>query len=110
MLNVVAATFISRKLSSFFQRYAIACSRTSVQNAFRYGQCETYNCIIWSADKIAMRSRKLEIQKWELVLLVEFEFIHSFLSIVTNHTPYELFFNYIYQQKMSFGIFLCFDF
>ena len=57
-----AATFMSQELSSYFQRRGIACSRTSAYNAPGNGQCERYNGIIWSAVRLALKSRKLDIR------------------------------------------------
>ena len=58
-----AATFLSQELLSFFRRRGIACSRTSVYNAPGNGQCERYNGVIWSAIRLALRSRKLDIRQ-----------------------------------------------
>ena len=58
-----AATFLLQDLLSFFRRRGIACSRTSVYNAPGNGQCERYNGVIWSAIRLALRSRKLDIRQ-----------------------------------------------
>ena len=49
-----AATFTSRKLSSYFLRRGIACSRTSVCNAPGNCKCERYNGIIRTAVRLAI--------------------------------------------------------
>ena len=59
-----AATFMSLELLSYLQRRGIACSHTAVYNAPGNGQCERYNGIIWSAVKLALKSRGLDIRQW----------------------------------------------
>ena len=96
-----AATFMSRELSQYFQRCGIARSRTSVYNAPGNGQCERYNGSIWSAFKLALKSRKLDTCHWELVLLDALHSIRSLLCTATNQTPHERLFNH--KRKSTFG-------
>ena len=96
-----AATFTSSELSSYFLLRVIACSRTSVYNARGNGQYERYNGIIWTAVKLALKSRNLDSPPWELVLPDALHSIRSLLCIAANQTPHERFFNY--QRKSSFG-------
>ena len=63
-----AATFLSQELSSYFQRHGLVYSRTSAYNTPGNGQCERCNGIIWSAVRLALKSRKLDIRQWELLL------------------------------------------
>ena len=96
-----AATFTSSELSSYFLRRGIACSRTSAYNARGNGQCERYNGIIWTAVRLALKSRKLDTRQWELVLADALHSIRFLLCTATNQTPHERLFNY--QRKSSFG-------
>ena len=95
-----AATFMSQELSSYFYRRGIACSRTSAYNAPCNVQCERYNGIIWSAVRLALKSRKLDIRQRELVLPDALHSICSLLCTATNQTPHECMFNY--KRKSSF--------
>ena len=70
----------------------IACSRTSVYNARGNGQYERYNGIIWTAVKLALKSRNLDSPQWELVLPDALHSIRSLLCIAANQTPHERFF------------------
>ena len=97
-----AATFMSQELSSYFQRRGIACSRTTDYNAPGNGQCERFNGNIWSAVRLALKSSKLDIRQWELVLPDALHSIRSPLCTATNQTPHERMFNY--KRKSSFGI------
>jgi len=72
----------------------IACSRTSVYNAPGNGQCERYNGIIWTAIKLAIKSRKLDIAQWECVLPDALHSIRSLLCTATNATPHERLFHF----------------
>ena len=85
----------------YFQRRGIACSRTSVYNAPGNGQCERYNGIIWTAVKLALKSRKLDTRQWELVLPDALHSIRSLLCTATNQTPHKRLFNF--RRKSSFG-------
>ena len=96
-----AATFMSHELSSYLQRRGIACSHTSVYNAPGNGQCERYNGIIWSAVKLALKSRNLDIRQWESVLPDALHSIRSLLCTATNSTPHERMFNF--ERRSTFG-------
>ena len=87
----IAATFMSHELSSYLQRRGIACSHTSVYNAPGNDQCKRYSGIIWSAVKLALKSRNLDIRQWEFVFVLP-EALHSIRSLLctaTNSTPHE---------------------
>ena len=76
-------TLIELLLLLFYRR-GVACSRTSVYNAPGNGQCERYNGVIWSAIRLALRSRKLDIRQWELVLPDALHLIRSLLCHKSN--------------------------
>ena len=89
-----AAAFMSNELTTLLRERDIACSRTSVYNAPGNGQCERYNGIIWTAIKLAIKSRKLDIAQWECVLLDALHSIRSLLCTATNATPHERLFHF----------------
>ena len=78
----------------FLRQRGIACSRTSVYNAPGNGRCERYNGIIWTAVKLAIKCRKLDIARWECVLPDAFHSIRSLLCTATNATPHERLFHF----------------
>ena len=96
-----AATFMSLELSSYLQRRGIACSHTAVYNAPGNGRSERYNGVIWSAVKLALKSRGLDIRQWQLVLADALHSIRSLLCTATNATPHERLFNF--KRRSSFG-------
>ena len=81
--------FMSQKLLSYLQKCGVTCSRTSVYNAPRNGQCECYNGIIWLAVKSALKSQYLDIYHCQLVLPDTRHSICSLLCTTTNKTPYK---------------------
>jgi len=60
------SAFLSQELITFLHERGVACSRTSAYNAPGNGQCERYNSILWSAIKLALKSRNLDIALWQL--------------------------------------------
>jgi len=59
-----------------------------------------YNGIIWSSVKLALKSRKLHISQWELVLPDVLHLIRSLLCTATNETPHECLFKH--ERRSSF--------
>ena len=96
------SAFLSTELVSYLHCRGIACSRTSVYNPRGNGQCERYNGIIWSAVKLALKSRGLEISQWEGVLPYALHSIRSLLCTAINETPHERLFNF--KRRSTFGI------
>ena len=80
----------------------IGCSNTSIYNPRGNGQCERYNGIIRSSVKLAIKSRKLHISQWELVLPAVLHSIRSLLCTTTNETPHERLFKH--KRRSSFGV------
>ena len=93
---------MSNELTMFLRQHGIACSRRSVYNVPGNGQCERYNGIIWTAVKLAIKSRKLDIAHWECVLPDALHSIRSLLCTAMNATPHERLFHSI--QRLTFGV------
>ena len=94
--------FVSHDLISYLHQRGIGCSNTSIYNPRGNGQCERYNGIIWSSVKLAVKSRKLHISQWELVLPDVLHSIRSLLCTTTNETPHERLFKH--KRRSSFGV------
>ena len=62
---------------------------------------ERYNGIIWNTILLALKSKNLPTQEWEVVLSVALHSIHSLLCTSTNATPHENFFSF--PRKSSNG-------
>jgi len=93
---------LSQELITFLHECGVACSRTSAYNAPGNGQCERYNGIIWSATKLALKSRNLDIAWWQTVLADALHSVRSLLCRATNETPHERFFDF--RRRSTFGI------
>lgn len=94
-------SFISKELKNFLTNHGIATSRTTPYNPQGNGQIERYNGIIWKTITLALRSRNLNISKWETVLQDSLHSIRSLLCTATNTTPHERMFNH--QRRSSNG-------
>ena len=81
---------------------ASAAATLPIYNPRGNGQCERYNGIIWSSVKLAVKSLKLHISQWELVLPDVLHSIRSLLCATTNETPHERLFKY--KRRSSFGV------
>ena len=58
------------------------------------GQVERLNGTVWKAIQLALKSRNLPDQQWELVLTDVLHSLRSLLSTATNVTPHERFFGF----------------
>ena len=96
------SAFMSQELVSFLRHHSIGSSNTSVYNPQGNGHCERYNGIIWSAVKLALKSRKMSNSQCELVLPDALHSIRSLLCTATNETPHERLF--VYKRRSSFGV------
>ena len=95
-------SFLSSDFVSSMHSLSIATSNTSVYNPTDNGQCEKYNDVIWSGDKLALKERCLPIWKWEVLLPQVLHSVHFLLCTSTNATPHEQFFNF--QRRSALGI------
>ena len=84
-------------VSSEFRHYllnmGIASNKTSIYHPSRNGQVEKCVGTVWKAKKLCLKTFKLPISRWELVLDNVLHAICSLLCITTNATPHEQFIN-----------------
>ena len=66
---------------------------TKVIPCFEF-QVERYNGLIWKNVHLALRSHNMDIPNWELVLPHALHSLRSLLTVSTNCTPHERFFNF----------------
>ena len=85
------SSFMSRNFVSYMNNLGIATSKCSVYNPRGNGQCEKYNDVIWSAVKLALKTRSIPIPQWETVLPEALHPIWSLLCTSTNSMPHERF-------------------
>ena len=95
------SSFMSAELKSFLFSKGIATSRTTAYNPEGNGQVERYNGIIWKAVSLALRSRGLPVERWEVVLPDALHSVRSLLSTATNETPHERLFRH--QRRSTSG-------
>ena len=89
-----AKPFTSRELLDYFTRLDISTSYTSVYSPRGNEQCKQYNAIIWTAVKLALKSKNLPIEQWQVMLPEALHSIRSLVCTATNMTPHERMFNY----------------
>ena len=94
-------SFMSRELRQFLFNHGIPTSRTTAYNPTGNGQVERYNGIIWNTILLALKSKNLPTQEWEVVLSDALHSIRSLLCTSTNATPHENFFSF--PRKSSNG-------
>lgn len=87
-------SFMSKELKQWLHSKNVPTSRTTPYNPQGNGQCEKYNDTIWSAVRLACKSRNLDIKQWEIVLPDVLHSIRSLLCTATNTTPHERMFNF----------------
>ena len=95
------SSFMSSEIKTFLSSHGISSSRTTPYNPQGNGQVERYNGIIWKAVLLALESRNLKVEQWEIVLADALHSIRTLLSTATNSTPHERLFKYI--RKSSNG-------
>ena len=88
------SSFQSYELKSWLLSHGVATSQTTSYNPRGNGQCEKYNDIIWRAILGALKSRKLPVMHWELVMTDALHSIRSLLCSSINCTPHERMFRH----------------
>ncbi|GFO33885.1 pro-pol polyprotein [Plakobranchus ocellatus] len=88
------SNFMSSELKDFLHSKGIATSHTTPYNPRGNGQVERLNGTLWKTITLALKSRGLRIDEWELVLLDSLHSLRSLLSTATNETPHERIFRY----------------
>ena len=86
-------------VSSEFRRYLFKRGIASSKSSIYRGQVEKCVGNVWKAIKLCLKTLKLPICRWELVLDNTLHAICSLLCVATNVTPHERFFSY---QRRSF--------
>ena len=95
------SSFISRELKSYLSEKGIATSTSTPYHPIGNGQVERYNGLIWNNVHLALRNHNMNIQNWEVVLPDVLHSLRSLLTVSTNCTPHERFFNF--PRKSSSG-------
>ncbi|XP_076033006.1 uncharacterized protein LOC143020468 [Oratosquilla oratoria] len=90
----LGTSFMSKDLKTYLLQKGVATSRTTPYHPIGNGQVERLNGIIWKAIQLALKSRDLPDQHWELVLTDVLHSLRSLLSTSTNVTPHERFFGF----------------
>lgn len=85
---------MSQELKTFLTTNGIATSRTTPYNPQGNGQAEKFVSTVWKTIELALRTRKLRIQQWELVVNEALHSIRSLLCTATNETPHERMFKH----------------
>ena len=84
-----AKCFVSREIKQFLTERGVLSTFTSVYNPRGNSQCERYNGVIWNAVRLALRTKGMEISRWESVLPQVLHSLRSLLCTATNETPHE---------------------
>ena len=85
---------MSVELKQFLHEHGIATSRTTSYNPQGNGQVERYNGVIWKAVTLALKSRGLGPEQWEIALPDVLNSIRSLLCTSINATPHERMFTH----------------
>lgn len=95
------AAFVSQRYCEFLRERGVATSYSSAYNPRGNGQCERYNGLLWRTVRLALHSRNLRIENWEVVLPDALHSLRTLLCTSTNETPHERFFKF--PRKAAFG-------
>ena len=79
-----AKSFTLQEFINYLNSRGVSTSCTSVYNPRGNGQCERYNAVIWTAVKLALKTKKLPIEQWEAVLPEALHLIRSLLCCNTH--------------------------
>ena len=86
--------FTSQEFISDLNKREVSTSYTSAYSPQGNGQRKRYNAIIWTAVKLSLKTRKLSIEQWQVVLPDTLHSIQSLLCTATNTTLHERLFNF----------------
>lgn len=95
------ASFMSNEVKTFLHERGVATSRTTPYNPQGNGQVERLNGTLWKAITLALKSRRLDVNRWEEVLMDALHSIRSLLCTETNATPHERLFQH--QRRSTKG-------
>ena len=93
--------FVSSKFRRYLLNRGIASSKSSIYHPSGNGQVEKCVGIVWKGIKLCLKTLKLPISRWELVLDNALHAIRSLLCVATNVTPHQRFLSY--QRRSSTG-------
>lgn len=92
---------MSQELKTCLHSLGIATSRTTPYNPQGNGQMEYYNGIMWRGITLALKTKRLNISEWEVVLEQALYSIRSLLCTATNCTLHERMFRHF--RRISTG-------
>ena len=87
-------SLVSKELREALLKLGIPYSNSSVYNPQGNGQVERFNATIWKSIQLALETRKLHNDQWEVVLPAVLHSLRSLICVATNETPHERLFNY----------------
>ncbi|XP_076814961.1 uncharacterized protein LOC143461082 [Clavelina lepadiformis] len=87
-------SLISHELRTHLRNLGIATSSSTPYHPTGNSQVERYNGIIWKTVTLILKSRKLPLPQWELVLPEALHSIRSLLCTASNVTPHQRFFSF----------------
>ena len=95
------SSFLSKELKDWLHSKGVVTSRSTPYNPRGNGQVERFNDIIWTTVKLALSSKQLSVNQWEMVLLDAMHCIRTLITTATNETPHERLFSY--QRRSATG-------
>ena len=97
-------SLVSKELQDALFKLGIPCSNSSVYNPRGNGQVERFNATIWKSILLALQTRKLQDNQWELVIPAVLHSLRSLVCVATNETPHERLFNYQRRSMMGHSL------
>ena len=101
MHSDIGPAFVSSGFKRYLLNRGIASSKSSIYHPSGNGQVEKCVGTVWKVIKLCLKTLKLPISRWEIVLDNALHAIRSLLCVATNVTPHERFFSY--QRRSSTG-------
>ncbi|XP_047132552.1 uncharacterized protein LOC124811250 [Hydra vulgaris] len=83
------SSFICNELKSYLTQKRIAASNSTPYHSISNGQVERYNGLIWKNICLALKTHKIDVRNWEIVLSDALHSLCSLLSTATKCTPHE---------------------
>ena len=94
-------SFMSAEIKTFPHSRGIATSRSTPYNPTGNGQVERLNGTLWKAITLALKTRHLNVNQWEIVLLDVLHSLRSLLCTETNETPHDRIFSF--NRRSAYG-------
>ncbi|CAB0015636.1 unnamed protein product, partial [Nesidiocoris tenuis] len=95
------ASFLSKEVTTFLHNRGTATSHSTPYHPHGNGQIEKFNCTIWRAVCLNLKTKGLSTSQWETVLGDSLHSIRSLLCTATNATPHERMF--MHQRRSTNG-------